>query len=54
VTSTNALVDVVQFFGQNVFSDLSAAPGAVNPILVVDAIKYLYTFRSQVSVLKAL
>jgi len=48
VTSTNALVDVVSFFGQNVFADLQAAPGSVHPILIVDAIKYLYTFRNQV------
>jgi exportin-2 (importin alpha re-exporter) len=48
VTSTNVLVDVVDFFGQNVFSDLQAAPGSVHPILVVDAIKFLYTFRNQV------
>lgn len=48
VTSTNVLVDVVKFFGQNVFSDLQAAPGSVNPILTVDAIKFLHTFRNQV------
>jgi len=41
-------VDVVSFFGQNVFADLQAAPGSVHPILIVDAIKYLYTFRNQV------
>jgi exportin-2 (importin alpha re-exporter) len=49
VTSTNQLVDVVDFFGQNVYADLQAAPGSVHPILTVDAIKFLYTFRSQVS-----
>lgn len=43
------LVDVVAFFGQNVFTDLQAAPGSVHPILIVDAIKYLYTFRNQAS-----
>lgn len=48
VTSVNALVDVVDFFGQNVYADLEGAAGAVNPILLVDAIKFLYTFRSQV------
>jgi exportin-2 (importin alpha re-exporter) len=47
VTSTNQLVDIVEFFGQNVYSDLQAAPGSVHPILIVDAIKFLYTFRSQ-------
>jgi hypothetical protein len=48
VTSTNVLVDVVDFFGQNVYADLQATPGSVNPILTVDAIKFLYTFRNQV------
>lgn len=48
VTSTNHLVDIVDFFGQNVYADLQAAPGSVHPILTVDAIKFLYTFRSQV------
>jgi exportin-2 (importin alpha re-exporter) len=48
VTSVNVLVDVVKFFGENVFGDLQAAPGSVHPILTVDAIKYLYTFRNQV------
>lgn len=43
------LVDVVDFFGKNVFSDLQAAPGTVHPILIVDAIKYLYTFRNQLT-----
>ncbi|OCF55372.1 importin-alpha export receptor [Kwoniella mangroviensis CBS 10435] len=47
VTSTNVLVDVVEFFGQNVFADLQAAPGSVHPILTVDAIKFLHTFRNQ-------
>ncbi|WWC58466.1 uncharacterized protein I303_101008 [Kwoniella dejecticola CBS 10117] len=49
VTSTNVLVDVVEFFGQNVFSDLQAAPGSVHPILIVDAIKFLHTFRNQLT-----
>ncbi|TYJ56359.1 hypothetical protein B9479_002907 [Cryptococcus floricola] len=49
VTSTNVLVDVVEFFGQNVFSDLQAASGSVHPILTVDAIKFLYTFRNQLT-----
>ncbi|WWC86346.1 uncharacterized protein L201_001219 [Kwoniella dendrophila CBS 6074] len=49
VTSTNVLVDVVDFFGQNVFSDLQAASGSVHPILTVDAIKFLHTFRNQLT-----
>ncbi|OCF31081.1 importin-alpha export receptor [Kwoniella heveanensis BCC8398] len=49
VTSTNVLVDVVEFFGSNVFADLQAAPGSVHPILTVDAIKFLHTFRNQLT-----
>ncbi|TFK31640.1 importin alpha re-exporter [Crucibulum laeve] len=49
VTSTNALVDVVKFFSDNVYEDLKAAPGAVHPILQVDAIRFLYTFRNQLT-----
>lgn len=49
VSSTNSLVDVVQFFSDNVFVDLQANPDAVNPILQVDAIKYLQTFRNQLT-----
>lgn len=49
VNSVNTLVDVVQFFSSNVYSDLEAAPGTVHPILQVDAIKFLYTFRNQLT-----
>lgn len=48
VKTTNSLVDVVDFFQQNIASDLLADAG-VEPILKVDAIKYLYTFRSQLT-----
>ena len=48
VTSTNALVDVVKFFSEHVFQDLQASSGSVHPILQVDAIRFLYTFRNQV------
>ena len=51
VTSTNALVDVVQFFSQHVYEDLQAEANSVHPILQVDAIRFLYSFRNQVSVL---
>ncbi|OBZ72875.1 Importin-alpha re-exporter [Grifola frondosa] len=47
VTSTNALVDVVQFFSDHVFQDLQADMSSVHPILQVDAIRFLYTFRNQ-------
>lgn len=46
----NNLVDVVQFFSDHVFEDLQAEADSVHPILQVDAIKYLHTFRQQVGV----
>lgn len=49
VSSTNALIDVVGFFTDHVLVDLQSDPSTVNPILQVDAIKYLHTFRNQVS-----
>ncbi|KAJ7050487.1 importin alpha re-exporter [Mycena amicta] len=49
VTSTNALVDVVQFFSNHVFADLDAQDGSVHPILQVDAIRYLLNFRNQLT-----
>lgn len=48
VKTTNSLVNVVEFFQNNIASDLVADTG-VEPILKVDAIKYLYTFRSQLT-----
>ncbi|KAL8828047.1 MAG: hypothetical protein Q9191_002818 [Dirinaria sp. TL-2023a] len=44
----NELVDVVDFFQKNVAKDLISDTG-IEPILKVDAIKYLYIFRSQIS-----
>ncbi|KAH7929305.1 Cse1-domain-containing protein [Leucogyrophana mollusca] len=49
VTSTNAQVDVVKFFSEHVYQDLQAAPGTVHPILQVDAIRFLLTFRNQLT-----
>lgn len=48
VTSTNDLVNVVDFFQKNIASDL-VSDAVVEPILKVDAIKYLYVFRSQIA-----
>lgn len=48
VTATNALVDVVKFFSDHVFHDMQATQGIVHPILQVDAIRFLLTFRNQV------
>lgn len=50
MTSTNALVDIVQFFSEHIFQDLEADPGSVHPVLQVDAIRFLYTFRTQVCI----
>ncbi|KAF9111410.1 importin-alpha export receptor [Mortierella sp. AM989] len=45
---TNAEVNILDFFEKNVIPDLNApVSGAIHPILKVDAIKYLYTFRGQ-------
>ncbi|KAG8908300.1 importin-alpha export receptor [Tulasnella sp. 403] len=49
VTSTNALVDIIKFFSENVAQDLSADLPSVHPILQVDAIRFLYTFRYQLT-----
>jgi len=50
VTSTNLLVDVVDFFTRHVAANLVAPFENVHPILKVDAIRYLHTFRSQVRI----
>ncbi|KAG8999003.1 importin-alpha export receptor [Tulasnella sp. JGI-2019a] len=49
VTSTNSLVDIIRFFSDNIYRDLSADMGAVHPILQVDAIRFLHTFRYQLT-----
>ena len=48
VTSTNDFANVVDFFQKNVARDLIVDKG-IESILKVDAIKYLYTFRSQIT-----
>ncbi|KAI1075276.1 chromosome segregation protein [Whalleya microplaca] len=48
VKTVNPLVNVVDFFQQHVANDLISDAG-VEPISKVDAIKYLYTFRSQLT-----
>ncbi|KAG2073841.1 Cse1-domain-containing protein [Suillus decipiens] len=49
VTSTNALVDVVKFFSEHVYQDLRASAGSIHEILHVDAIRFLLTFRNQLT-----
>ncbi|ORX62315.1 importin-alpha re-exporter [Hesseltinella vesiculosa] len=49
VTQTNALVNIVEFFTNNVLQDLQSDVNQGVPILKVDAIKYLYTFRNQLT-----
>ena len=46
--NVNELVNVVEFFQNNIAEDLISDTG-VEPVLKVDAIKYLYIFRSQIS-----
>lgn len=52
VKTTNSLVDVVEFFEKNIAGDLlsdTAGESSSAAIIKVDAIKYLYTFRSQLT-----
>lgn len=44
VTQTNSLVNVGEFFSNNLAADLTES--SIQPLLKVDAIKYLYIFRS--------
>ncbi|KAL8781720.1 MAG: hypothetical protein Q9203_000161 [Teloschistes exilis] len=48
VKSVNELVNILDFFKANVAGDL-VSDSNVEPILKVDAIKYLYVFRSQIT-----
>ncbi|CAF9915514.1 MAG: importin-alpha export receptor [Alectoria fallacina] len=48
VTSVNNFANVIEFFQNNIAGDLVSDTG-VEPILQVDAIKYLYMFRSQIT-----
>ena len=45
-TSTNELVNIVDFFQQNIVPELQSA-AAAHPILTADAIKFATTFRNQ-------
>lgn len=45
ITTVSKLVDIADFFQKHLAADL-VSDGGVNPILKVDAIKYLYLFRS--------
>ena len=47
VSSTNSHVDVIDFFQNNIAADLTSADAEA--ILKVGSIKYLYTFRSQLT-----
>jgi exportin-2 (importin alpha re-exporter) len=47
VKTVNSYVNVVEFFEQNIAADLLSE--TTEPIAKVDAIKYLYTFRSQLN-----
>lgn len=47
VTGTNVLVDVVAFFSRNISGDIMDK--STHPILIVDSIKYILTFRNQLT-----
>lgn len=47
VTSTNLLLDIVGFFTNNIVGELLNTNA--HPILKVDAIKYIFTFRNQLT-----
>ncbi|KAK9479606.1 Cse1-domain-containing protein [Lipomyces japonicus] len=47
VSATNLLLDVVGFFAQNIAPDLFSPE--THPILKVDAIKFIHTFRNQLT-----
>lgn len=47
VTVTNVLVDVVDFFSKNIANDIMNK--STHPILIVDSIKYILTFRNQLT-----
>ncbi|KAF2229374.1 Cse1-domain-containing protein [Viridothelium virens] len=47
VTNTNSFVNIVEFFQSNEAADLTS--DEIEPLLKVDAIKFLYIFRSQMS-----
>lgn len=46
-TTTNALVNLQDFYGQQVAPELQAANVNERPILKADALKFVTTFRSQ-------
>ena len=48
VTTVNDFANVVEFFSKHIANDL-VSDNDVQPILKVDAIKYLYIFRSQIT-----
>ncbi|CAG8652097.1 4029_t:CDS:10, partial [Dentiscutata erythropus] len=49
LTVINDLVNVVDWFTENILPDLQTPVDSGQPVLKVDAIKYLYTFRNQMS-----
>lgn len=47
VTRVNPLTNIQEFFARNILPDLQLANAALHPLLKVDAIKFLFDFRSQ-------
>ena len=49
VTRVNSLVNIEEFFSQNIVSDLQPSNAALHPLLKVDAIRFVSDFRSQLA-----
>lgn len=49
VTSVNPLVNISDFFVTHVLPDLQASSGAIHPLLLLEAIKFVVNYRNQLS-----
>ncbi|RHZ79547.1 hypothetical protein Glove_144g27 [Diversispora epigaea] len=49
LTAVNDLVNVIEWFSENILPDLQTPVDSGQPVLKVDAVKYLYTFRNQMN-----
>ncbi|KAG4306464.1 hypothetical protein PORY_000452 [Pneumocystis oryctolagi] len=47
VTSVSTMVNVIDFFSQNILQDLNSSVEEIHPMLKVVLIKYIYIFRNQ-------
>ncbi|KDQ12400.1 hypothetical protein BOTBODRAFT_34372 [Botryobasidium botryosum FD-172 SS1] len=49
VISINPHIDIIKFFSDHIALDLQSENETIHPILQVDAIRFLYTFRNQLT-----